>query len=277
MERFTPQSHNQEIFHPDVLKTLVKKTIETNDRYSISLQPFIELYGMETVKKDYAVIAERLLKHFDHALSGPEKMGHIFENAFLDIGSRGKWFGEKSELVRASKFDDIINGVDMIATIVADDDSARHLAIASDLTFSFPGVSEKFNKILNGVRQGKMAQVKYFNSELLHVTGQLRNIPRTVVGLDVENLNSFLLKWIKEPELAQLKYGGVMLNQITNQCRAFAAVAGKKQELVSESYNRAADIIDTLLDQEYKGIEIPPDKLANAVAKHSERLMDEYA
>lgn len=276
MERLSTQPNHQEIFHPDVLKILVKKTIETNDTYSISLQPFIELYGMETVKKDYALIAERILKHFDHQLSGPEKMGRIFENAFLDIGSRGNWFGEKSELVRASKFDDIMNGVDMIATIVADDDSARHLAIASDLTFSFPGVSEKFNKILNGVRQGKMAKVKYFNSELLHVTGELRNIPRTVVGLDVENLNHFLLNWIKEPELAQLQYGGIMLNQITAQCRAFAAVAGNKQELVSESYNRAADIIDTLLAQEYKGIEIPPDKLATAVSKHSQRLLDEH-
>jgi hypothetical protein len=277
MERFTHQPNEVEIFQPDILKKLVHKTQETNDSYSISMQPFIDLYGLETVKSDYSKIADRLLTHFDHKLSGPEKMGHIFENAFLDIGSRGHWFGEKSELTKASKFDDIMNGVDMIATIVASDDNARHLAIASDLTFSFPGVSEKFNKILNGVRQGKMAQVKYFNSELLHITGQLRNIPRTVVGLDVENLNNFLLRWIKEPELAQLQYGGIMLNQISTQSRAFAAVAGKKQELVSNTYNRAADIIDEVLTREYKGIEMPHDKLGSAVAKHSERLLDEYS
>ncbi len=276
MEQFSQRVTDHEIFHPDILKKLVTKTKETNETYSMSLQPFIDLYGMDTVKKDYAIIAERLLTHFDHKLSGSEKMGHIFENAFLDIGSRGNWFGEKSELVKASKFDDIMNGVDMIATIVDNDSSARHLAIASDLTFSFPGISEKFNKILNGVRQGKMAQVKYFNSDLLHITGQLRNIPRTVVGLDVENLNRFLLTWIKEPELAQLQYGGIMLHQITTQSRAFAAVAGKKQPMVSDAYNRAADAIDVVLQSEYKNIEMPTDKLATLVTKHSERLLNEY-
>lgn len=277
MERYSQPRADAEIFRPDILSRLVTKATETNGRHQLGLQPFIGLYGAETVRADYQKIADRMKNHLDHTFTGPEKIGHVFESAFLDIGSNGHWFGEKSELTKASKFDDIMHGVDMIATIVTEDDSARHLAIASDVTFSFPGVSTKFMKILEGVRRGKMAEVKYFHSELLHITGQLRNVPRTVVGLDVENLNHFLLNWIREPELAQLQYGGIILNQISTQSRAFAAVAGKRHESVSDAYTRTADTVDDLLSQNYKGIEIPSDKLAHAVNKHSERLLGEFA
>lgn len=240
------------------------------------MEPFIELYGLENVKRDYGEIAGKILS-FERPTAGAEIIGPVFEAAFLDIGQNGKWFGEKSELVRASKYDDIKNGVDTIATIIAPDDSARHLAIASDLTFSYPKASEKFSRIVNSVYGGKLAEIKYFHSELLNFTGKLSHVPRTVIGLEAKNLNQMLVHWIREPELAQLQYGSVILQQIAAQCDALSLVAAKKSVKAQEAYRRVADTAHIILRTHYKHIEPPEDKILESIKKQSDRLKSEFS
>lgn len=270
------ESQDFEIFSRPVLDVLSRKAENVNRSSSLNMEPFIDLYGLDNVKRDYGEIAGKMLG-FEKSSSVAETMGPIFEAAFLDIGQKGKWFGEKSELVRASKYDDIKNGVDTIATIVTPDNSARHLAIASDLTFSYPKASEKFNRIVGNVASGKLAEIKYFHSELLHFTGKISNVPRTVIGLEARNLNQMLLHWIKEPELTQLQYGSIIMQEIAAQCDALSLVAGAKKPTVRDVYRRVSDTAHILLRSNYKGIMPPEDKLLEAIKKQSERLKAEFA
>jgi len=274
-ERFpkTPEV-KLEIFDQPFKNNLLARSREVDQKHTLSLEPFIDLYGLDNVKKDYSKVADRISK-FDNNSNSHEVFGKIFESAFLDIGRNGHWFGQKSELVRASKYDDILNGVDVVATIVAPDDSARHLAIASDLTFSHMNSSEKFNRIKNNVWGGKLAEIKYFHSDLLNMTGKLSNVPRTVVGLEPVNLNRFLLNWLREPELSQLQFGKIILDQIATQSGAFANLANEaKRPQVREIYRRTESIVNSLLQSDYKDIEALDDKISVSIKKACERIID---
>ena len=281
MERYNnPRSAEQpKIFEPEILNNLIRKTQEVNAEHTIDMQPFIDVYGLETVKKDYAEIAERIQGYMEHKLSDGEKMGYIFESAFLDVGTNNTWFGERSELNRASKYDDIKHGVDVIATILTRENSPRHLAIASDLTFSFPGASEKFMRLTDRLRRGQMSQIKYFHSDLLHMTGQIRNIPGTVVGLDVTNLDTFLRGWMNEPELSQKQFGSIILTEIATQCKAFAQMAKSihgPSDAITTAYLNSAAAIEEILGTEYESVKSPADRINTAISQHSQKLIEEY-
>ncbi len=268
-----------EIFEKDTLALLTKKAVSINEQHSINLAPFIDHYGIDKVTADYREIAERLLSFQEKKLSDSEKMGLIFEAAFLDTGSTHHWFGEKSELQRASRYDDIKNGIDMIATLVSDRYGSRHFAIASDLTFGLVGASEKYRKILTGIKKGHMGRMRYFHSDLLHITGELRNIPKTVTGLDVNNLNVFLKQWLTEPELAQKQFGALMLQQIANQSKAFSFVAKAthgENHHITEAYKQTNAVVREVLETEYTNIESPEDRLTQSIFAHSAKLIEEY-
>ncbi len=270
MERFTKEPEQQlEIFQPNVLRNLAERSKLVEEKNSLNLEPFIDLYGKDQVTSDYGKIAERLI-HFNQSPSSSESMGRIFESAFLDAGQRGHWFGARSELRRASKFDDILNGVDTIASISTEKNGVSHIAVASDLTFSHMSSSEKFNRIKSGVYGGKLAEIKYFHSDMLDFTGRLSNVPRTVIGLEPSNLNRFLLNWIREPELAQRQYGLVVLRQIATQSEALAQFARHKH--VKDKYDQAATIVNDLIGREYQGIEAPEDKISQSLTAACNRL-----
>lgn len=263
-----------EMFETKTNNLLTRKAIECKSARTLSLEPFIEAYGLAAIKEDYGRIAEKMAGYMDHKLSPSERLGFIFESAFLDVGKQG-WFGENSELVHASMFDDIENKIDTVATIRRPDSSARHIAIASDLAFGFERASAKFNHIIQDVHTGKLAQMKYFHSDLLGFTGRLKNIPKTVVGLDKENLNSFLLNWLREPELAQLQFGAHMITQIHEQSKGLAALAKRKHgggSLVTDAYERTAQVTNEILLETYNGIEPPSDNITKAITDHSKRL-----
>lgn len=275
------RNNTQEIFEPHFLKALTDKAIQANSESSLDMQPFIDVYGLEKVKEDYAEIADKMSSYLEHKLSPSSKMGFIFEAAFLQIGDKNGWFGPRSEIIRASKYDDIKNGVDMISTVERDDDSFHHMAIASDLTYSQQGSVEKFNRIVQNIRRGNLAQIRYFHSDLIGFTGQLSNIPRTVIGFDVNNLNLFLKQWVREPELAQLQYGLTALSQIREQSSAFytmsAALHGKNSQ-TGNAYRRTVNTVDEILNQPlYKEIVAPSDQISTVISKLSERVREEYS
>lgn len=118
-----------------------------------------------------------------------------------------------------------------------------------------------------------MASLRYYHSDLIHFTGELRNIPKTVVGLDTNNLNRFLTYWIREPELAQKQFGGLMLKQMKVQCQALAKVAGLKHPQTRDAYRRAETIIRMLLDNEYRGIETPEDRFSQHIEAYCSKLV----
>ncbi len=275
MEKYgNTNEHRTENFSPEMVSSLVRKTSEVNSEHSLNMEQFIDTFGIEKVKADYALVADKMQEHLQGKMSDSEKLGHIYEAAFLDSASRHKWFGDRSEITKASKYDDIMNGIDMVTTIMDEKNSAKHFEVSSDLTISKHGAAEKFNRIANDVRRGKLATLNYFHSDLIGFTGKISDVPRTVVSLDRENLNRFLTNWLKEPEMAQEQMGRLMLSQISSQADGFAGLAQNVHGSDSRIYHRYKNVYETSQDILETGeqYELPEDSATKSLTAMSERV-----
>jgi len=60
-ERFpkTPEE-KLEIFDQPFKNNLLARSREVDQKHTLSLEPFIDLYGLDNVKKDYRKVADRL-------------------------------------------------------------------------------------------------------------------------------------------------------------------------------------------------------------------------
>lgn len=267
-------NNKPEFISPTEIRAMVMRAGEVNTSHSLDMSTFIDAYGLTKVQADYAKVADRMSSHLEHKMSDPEKLGHIFEAAFLDLASRHNWFGEHSEVKKASKFDDIMNGIDMVTTVLDTTNTVRQFEVASDLTISHNGVAEKFNKVANGVRQGKLATINYYHSDLLGYTGRLTDVPKTVVALDQHNMQRFLRNWLNEPELAQEQFSKVMLQQIAIQADGFAQLAKDIHGSDSRVYRRYMGTHQVSQDLLETGdtYDPPPDKSADTIAALSRNL-----
>jgi hypothetical protein len=252
---------------------LTKRAIAVNSQHSLDMQQFVDVYGHEKIHADYTRVAEKISKR-KRVMSSGEKLGHIFEAAFLDLASKNFWFGERSELVKASKYDDEMNGIDMITTTVDQSNTARHFEVASDLTISKHGLMSKLMRIKNDVAQDKLAQINYFHSDLIGFTGKLSNVPRTVVALDHTNMTMFLRRWLQEPDLSQEQIGKLITKQISIQSRGFAWWAKQNIGTNSRAYEKymtthqtSEEILANLED-----IEMPHDSTIDTLERFAQSM-----
>lgn len=263
-------------FDQKTISNLVRRATEVNTGSSMSMEIFIETYGMEKVKQDYSKVADRLKGFLEQRMEGSEKLGHVFEAAFLDLASRHNWFGHKSEVQKASRYDDIINGVDMITTVLDKENNARHFEIATDITMSAAGLATKFNKIKSDVYRGKLAEINYYHSDLLDFTGTLRNIPRTVIALDHKNMHQFLTHWLNEPELAQRQFAQIALQQISAQAKGFAGYAKQihgEDSIGHRRYRNTYQVAQEMIETESNdSIQIPEDRCLESIKNMSAAL-----
>ena len=263
-----------EFIQPVELKAMTVRAGKVNGSHSLDMSNFIDTFGIAKVQEDYAKVADRMKSHLEHKMSDAEKLGHIFEAAFLDLATRHNWFGEHSEVTKASKFDDIMNGIDMVTTVLDDTNTVRQFEVASDLTISHNGVAEKFIKVANNVRAGKLATINYYHSDLMGYTGRLTDVPKTVVALDQHNMQRFLKNWLQEPESAQEQFSKVMLSQISTQAVGFANLAKDIHGSDSRIYRRymsTHEVSQNLLETG-DSYELPPDKSAETIAALSKNL-----
>ena len=86
------------------------------------LDNFKSIYGDEVVKKD-TELAAGLKKRFEQRYEGDgeKRMGQrfsaAFERVFKQWAGRLGWFGENSEIIPTSEYDDYVNGVDGVLVL----------------------------------------------------------------------------------------------------------------------------------------------------------------
>lgn len=243
------------------LANMVRRAIAVNTEHQLDMKQFIDTFGIEKIQSDYARVADKISARGERPMAKGEKLGHVFEAAFLDLASKNQWFGERSEITKASKFDDEMNGIDMITTTVDESNTARHFEIASDLTISRNGLMEKLMKIKNSVAQDKLATINYFHSDMIGFTGKLSNVPRTVIGLEQNNMRQFLRHWLQEPDLTQEHIGALITKQISIQSKGFAWWAKNNLGTNSKAYDKYAATHQTAEEilSEREDITIPED------------------
>jgi len=236
---------------PQLLKSAVEKSRGITETYSPNMKPFIGHYGVDAVKRDLEKVLRYEKRHAaSHKESGSEKekeLASVFENLFLEAADTEGWFGN-AELGRPTKFDDYVNGIDVLMTLFDKEDNATHLELSSDLTFGTQASSDKLQKVIGDIDRGDLAKVKYFHSDHMGFTGALTDVPRTVIGLDRTNLPEFIRGRVHGTVDSE-PFRNTMLLQLQSQLKFFRNYADKVwgEHPIRRKYGQASRAVDTVI------------------------------
>ncbi|MEK9180493.1 MAG: hypothetical protein AAB897_03715 [Patescibacteria group bacterium] len=282
MARFSPEQPFEN--RPDRLseaeEALYKILVPENKLKAIKIEDFGDLYGEGTIAADrekVAVYEARFRKEEEDPIEATRKQRRELFEAITNFGiEEGGWLGADTTVVRPSRYDDIIGGVD---SVVEFPQRKGVVALKIDITKS-DDLEKKFASIKESIENGWLSRVKYFNSP--DFRGELKFVPGVVIGADHRTMTEIvdlILKFKRTRtdiqrlaaagEKAKVKERGHDLEQIGKQIahhpmqmkiifeiRAqlenFRDYAGKvivdeaKRKKVVSAYTRVLEIIDSI-------------------------------
>ncbi|OGZ15014.1 MAG: hypothetical protein A3J08_01550 [Candidatus Lloydbacteria bacterium RIFCSPLOWO2_02_FULL_51_11] len=206
-----------------------------------------------------------------------KKFAKILEAMLNELIELYDWLGPDATTITTSDFDDIKNGVDIIAEFQDEEEkSASHLALAVDVTFA-RDVSDKFERIKREIERGELTRVKYFKSGFLEQMDTLTDVPRVIIGADVDSIKSLGKLWLAKDKkaLAVHEMQKVVLEEIRGQLEVFAKYAhAQRQESVAKIYEKTLHIIQDILQDKH---DIPikalrEDRVFGAITREVSRL-----
>lgn len=166
---------------------LLKKLADYLEAQRIRISHFEKstLVSQEAINEDSAKARRQrqknkegddILRHKDPEKFFAAKRGALAEGAIIYGMQRGNWFGENSQIVVASEYDDFFNHVDAIVEFGIE----KQLALGIDTTISRNKIEGKLKEILDDIEEGRLATIKYYKSDSFE--GSLLNVPLCVVG-----------------------------------------------------------------------------------------------
>lgn len=184
-------------------------------------------------------------------IAAMQKIARAFEGVMLQADSND-WLGPNAEIIIPSRYDDVVNGVDGIAEF-HDEGYFSHLALGMDVTSS-ERIDKKLERIRAEIHNGKLAKIRYFESEKMHIKGQKENLPRVIVGADRQTIHDLTLLWAegKMTELSSHHMQMQMLSEIQHQLMAYAAYARthaneSQREKIVSVYENSCRLIDEII------------------------------
>jgi len=226
-ERTEGLGKEQEIVqHPQALER-AEQIIE-DGRIQIDL--FKDLYGAEVIAKDTAYVEKRKaqfsandFRDTDHKILS--ERSKIFEAMLFQEGDGAMWFGEDSAIIMPSEYDDICNGVDSVVEIMRQEGLST-AALSIDLTFK-RDIGSKVDSIANKVKQGVATKIKYYQSELGDLRGEISKVPHFVTGVNGRTLGELtnLFAERKSAQFADHPVQFQIIESIMLQAKTFAQVA----------------------------------------------------
>lgn len=219
----------------------------------VSIEAFRDLYGDTNVSEDLAYV--RRMRHsmeIDETEREREskEIADAFEVILHEQIGKNKWLGENAFSVKTSEYDDIRNGVDNVIEFLTGPSAVSHLALGIDITFG-SHIAKKFERIKNEIDKGSLTQVKYFVSPTQHFRGELRKIPRVVVGADIDSVNGLITLWLNEDNAllerhpVQLK----ILDEMKMQLEVFREYAKQRNPELFPVFQQRINFIDSLIEQ----------------------------
>jgi len=216
---------------------------------------FIPPYDEKIVEKDIAY-AKKMRLEFDGRANTPEKQlcnkASKGLEAMMAAGSP-EWFRNKNKqdvLVRVrhtSEYDDIVNGIDLIVHF-EEKGLSDYTGLAIDVTYGSRSIiEEKIAEEEEKIRKGTLSELKYFEAGDYH--GQLKNVPRVIIGIDFGHVVTLGEKWLEAPEsIGEDPMQILVLREIAKECEHFADVAQKEMVRLQKSAERTAEI-DELIER----------------------------
>ncbi len=226
--------------------------------YSLQAPQFIGHYGKENVMNDMREV-KRLENIFSQNNSPAQKealkAAEVFEAIVLDQAELNEWLGPNVTVLKTSKYDDVKNGVDMVAEWQDKDSESQVLALAVDVTFSKIQMENKFHKIRAKIDKGQMGTIKYFKTEDDSFTGTRGNVPQVVIGVSKKTVRELAGLWMRRDNkaLAEHPVQRAILDEIVGQLRNVIEYANaRNQSKVADSYRKALRTVENMIKDKKK-------------------------
>lgn len=229
------------------------------DAEAVDPNQFRDLYGAANVEADLKYVKEmeeRFLKERNPQLEGARQLAEIFEAIICEQAELSDWLGSDAFTSRTSRYDDIKNGVDVVAEFQETETAASHLALATDVMVG-RGLYKKLGRIKQEIVRGKLTRIKYFISEAMNIRGELSQIPRVIIGAEAKTV----------AELGRLRLAGdnkalakhpiqfQILEGIALQLDAFSEYARKiKRDDIAKIYEHMSKLIQNIRIKKLSGM-----------------------
>lgn len=227
-----------------LIKQAHEKATHLIEDSSMNPADFIDLYGVDNVRSDEEYV-QKLETKFEK--NETQMTAEVLEAIFFEHSELSEWLGKNVETIKTSKYDDYVNGVDLVAEFDDGETSQHHLALAVDVTFGSTTLHSKFDRIRKEIAENQLAQIKYFQSHSFK--GMLRQIPRVIIGVENDRVKELASLWNagKRKELGEHPIRDLLLNQISMQMRTFLEVAeANHSDRALRSYRNAFQTIQAI-------------------------------
>lgn len=177
---------------------LIKRIDPNNFRGLPGYEDTVVDNDLQAIAKKKAYIAQQNLKH-PHEVE-LKKVSDVFETILEEQIEQNEGFGPDASIIRASEYDDLINGIDAVIEFDLEKGTS-HLALGIDITFgiiSGTDLQKKFQSIKDDLNAGKLAKVKYFESKHGDSKGELTELPKVVIGVDRQTVNDLAEAWLTQ-------------------------------------------------------------------------------
>ncbi len=228
----------------EVLEDPAEKPIDPRD--------FIE-YDKDMVKEDLDRVAEmerRFEKEDAPGSDRAKRSALVLETIIHDQVELSDWFGPEAMTRKASRYDDIFNGVDSIAEFKKET-GRSYLALGLDVTHGSK-LQRKFRRIKDEIDGGKLAHIKYFESADETFRGSLFRVPRMVIGAEERKIEHLAKLWVegKKQDLAADPIQMQILEEINIQLLAFSAYAKRNgQPQMADIYEKSLKLIQSIINR----------------------------
>lgn len=270
---------------------------------AIDPMSFSDLFDLASIKSDIAYtqrIEADISRNSGAEGASGRRRGELLEALVFWQIKYARWFGVDADAIAVSRYDDIANGVDLVVQFLKEG-GFKFLALTIDVTSSPDKMADKLHEIKDDILKGKLSMIRYFDPDPkrkkqigLKIRGELRDVPRVVVGIDNKALRELSLLKItisgafkgardeKNPRDLRMRLNDrhkeavmkmvnhraqmIVLEQIQLQLATFSKFArANDREGLASQYDNDLGIINEILGQKMASLQFTPeDFVANS-------------
>ena len=242
---------------------------------SINPVDFEDVYSPEEIRKDleHLDFVERKIENSKKKMNTREreiydineKRSKAFEILLADQIYDGEWLGPEAMSIQASRFDDVLNGVDIIVEFDRENAVERiALVVDASTTSDIDYMEKKIKRNIKRVSEDlRPLEIKYFHSQIRdengeYFKGKIENLIPIVIGADYQNANRIFnifsefiflknktdndskerCRWLKK-KLSTHPIQNIFLEQIEIQLEMYISILKQK--------NKPTDDVEALL------------------------------
>lgn len=235
-------------------REIENKLVPQMEKYRPDLADFN--YPAKTIEKDKRDLAEK------KARRGEEyRRPKVLEAILWHEIEQNNWFGENCYTAVASKFDDEFRGTDLVLEFEQEDGEIVRLALDVTMDTLKKNIEAKKDRIIEDLEDGRLAHLKYFQSEADPETeGKISGIPKVIIGTDTKGIQK-LSKMYLEKEHAKLAQSEIqieLLEEVKMQLSELSEYAtlyfekkrhSPKGKEVIQKYKEVLEIIEKVLEK----------------------------